>query len=86
MTERLMTAREVADWLNLSTSSILDWFEAGQLPGFKVGRAVRFKESELVAWLETGCRGPRPANVLNGKVLVDAERPPVDATNTGKAR
>ena len=28
------------------------WFEAGRLPGLKLGRAVRFRASEVEAWLE----------------------------------
>ena len=52
MTERLLTAAELAERLALSTSTVLDWFEAGRLPGFKLGRVVRFREPEIVAWLE----------------------------------
>ncbi len=60
MNERLLRAREVAELLDLSPSTVLDWFEADppKLPGFKVGRAVRFRESEILAWLEARRRGP----------------------------
>jgi excisionase family DNA binding protein len=50
--ERLLTARELGDVLGLSPSTVLDWFEAGRLPGFKLGRVVRFRASEVEAWLE----------------------------------
>ena len=59
MIERLLTARELADLLGFSPSTILDWFEAGRLPGFKLGRAVRFRESEIAGWLDAR-RSPRP--------------------------
>ncbi len=64
--ERLRTAAEVAELLGLSTSTILDWFEAGRLPGFKLGTAVRFRPAEVEAWLEEQRRGPsiRPLEVL----------------------
>ena len=53
MSERLLRACEVADLLGISTSTVLDWFEAGRLPGFRLSsRAVRFRESELMEWLE----------------------------------
>ena len=53
MTDRLLRAREVADLLGLSPATVLDWFEDGRLPGFKLSsRAVRFRESEVMAWLE----------------------------------
>jgi excisionase family DNA binding protein len=58
MTDRLLRAREVADLLDLSPSTVLDWFEDGRLPGFKLGRAVRFRESEILEWLEARRRGP----------------------------
>lgn len=60
--EPLVTASEVASLLSLSPSTVLDWFEAGKLPGFKLGDGaaapVRFRESEVLAWLESkrsGC-------------------------------
>jgi excisionase family DNA binding protein len=54
VSERLVTARELAEHLGLSPDTVLDWFEAGRLPGFKLGgRAVRFRESEILAWLES---------------------------------
>ena len=53
MTDRLLTAREVADWLGLSTETVLRRWRAGELPGFRLGSNVlRFRESELEAWLE----------------------------------
>ena len=64
--ERLMTAREVADYLGFAPATVLDWFEAGRLPGFKLGTAVRFRASEVEAWLEQRRVAPsqRPAEVL----------------------
>jgi excisionase family DNA binding protein len=59
MTERLLTAAELATRLAHSTSTVLDWFEAGRLPGFKLGRVVRFRESEVLDWLEAQRVGPR---------------------------
>ena len=58
MTEDLITARQLATGLSLSPSTVLDMFERGDLPGFKIGRAVRFRPSEVEAWLEGCRRGP----------------------------
>lgn len=59
MTEPLLTARQLAEVLGLSASTILDWFEADRIPGFKLGgRVVRFRLSEVEAWLEEQRRGP----------------------------
>ncbi len=65
MTERLVNAATLADYLGVSTGTVLDWWEAGTLPGFKLGRAVRFRPSEVEAWLEDCRRGPAPSNHLS---------------------
>jgi excisionase family DNA binding protein len=53
MTERLMTAAEVADFLGVSLDTVWDWHEAGELPSFKIGRAVRFRREEIDLWVES---------------------------------
>jgi excisionase family DNA binding protein len=52
MTEPLLTSRELADLLGFSPSTIVDWFEAGKLPGFRIGGRLRFRWSEIETWLE----------------------------------
>jgi excisionase family DNA binding protein len=52
MSERLLTARELAALLGFTAGTIVDWTEAGKLPGFKVGGRLRFRLSEVEAWLE----------------------------------
>lgn len=59
MSERLLTAREVAELLGFSASTILDWFESGRLPGFKLGRAVRFRLSEIEEFIEQSRAKPK---------------------------
>jgi excisionase family DNA binding protein len=51
VTGRLLTAREVAEQLGLSTETILSWVRRGDLPAFRLGRAIRFREDDLDAWL-----------------------------------
>lgn len=62
--ERLLTAREVAELLGIAPATVLDWFEAGRLPGFKIGGTergrVRFRLSEIEATLEVWREGPLP--------------------------
>jgi excisionase family DNA binding protein len=54
--EPLLTSRQIADYLALSANTVLDWFEAGRLPGFRLGGRkggpVRFRLSEVEAALE----------------------------------
>jgi predicted DNA-binding transcriptional regulator AlpA len=62
VTEPLITARELGERVGMSTAWVLDKWEAGELPGFRlgarVGAPVRFRWSEIEAWLEKGRCGP----------------------------
>jgi len=52
--DRLLRAIDVAELLGISTNTALDWAESGQLPSFKLGgRAVRFRRSEIAAWIDS---------------------------------
>lgn len=57
MTEPLLTAAQLAEVLGLSPATILDRFERGDLPGFRLfgkkGGPVRFRLPELEAALES---------------------------------
>jgi hypothetical protein len=60
--EPLLTARQVAGILNMSPNTVLDRYEAGELPGFKLWRGVdsvgrhtgpvRFRPSAIAEWIE----------------------------------
>ena len=50
--ERLLKTREVAEMLGFSPATIVGWYERGELPGFRVGGRLRFRESEIEEWLE----------------------------------
>jgi excisionase family DNA binding protein len=50
---RLLTARHVAELLDVSPETVLRWTRRGELPAIKLpGGAVRYRESELDGWLE----------------------------------
>ena len=57
MTERLLTAAALGEMLGLSPSSVLDRWQAGDLPGYRLfgrkGGPVRFRLSEIEAALES---------------------------------
>ena len=63
MTEPLLTARQVADELGFAPSTIVDWAEARKIPAFRVGGRLRFRKSEVDAWLEEK-RVPQEARPL----------------------
>lgn len=59
--ERLLKAREVAEMLDVSVATVLDHFEAGDLPGFRLygrrGGPVRFRPSDIEATLASWRHG-----------------------------
>jgi excisionase family DNA binding protein len=50
--DRLLTAADLADRLGFAAGTIVDWAEAGTIPAFKLGGRLRFRLSEVDAWLE----------------------------------
>jgi excisionase family DNA binding protein len=59
MSECLLTTREVAEMLGLSSEAVLRRWRAGELPGFRLSsKVLRFRQSELITWLEGHRTGP----------------------------
>lgn len=56
----MITVKEAAQRLGLSDKTVYGMIEAGALPGYRFGRAVRVDEDELQAWRE--CCRVRPKN------------------------
>jgi excisionase family DNA binding protein len=53
LTERLLTAREVAELLGVSAGALLRWTRAGLVPAVKLpSGAVRYRPEAIEAWLE----------------------------------
>jgi excisionase family DNA binding protein len=52
VTGRLLTTRDVAEYLGLSPETVLRRYRAGDLPGIRLASNVlRFREDEIEAWL-----------------------------------
>jgi excisionase family DNA binding protein len=76
----LLTAREVAARLTVSTETVLRWTRAGALPGFRLpGGALRYRRDALEAWLEARAIGPGPAPA-------EAKRPPADVSRSNRTK
>lgn len=49
---QLLTIKQVADYLQMDTTTIYGWAQQGKLPAIKVGRNWRFRKEKLDQWLE----------------------------------
>lgn len=53
MTGRLLTTRQVADYLGLSPETVLRRWRAGEIPGIRLASNVlRFREEAIEEWLD----------------------------------
>jgi excisionase family DNA binding protein len=51
-TEPFLTTEEVAAYLRVDKYTVYRLVSSGKIPGFKVGRQWRFKQSILERWLK----------------------------------
>lgn len=50
--QKLLTTRELMEFLNVSRTKIWELVKQDGLPAFKIGGDYRYRLSEVVAWLE----------------------------------
>jgi excisionase family DNA binding protein len=60
MSERLLTAAEVAELLAVPVSWVREGTRAGRLPHLALGRYRRYSRPAIEAWLEDQRAGPLP--------------------------
>jgi excisionase family DNA binding protein len=59
----MLTARELAEHLGLRRpKTVLDWYDAGKIPGYKWNRAVRFDLDEVLAAGKGAAGGNAPSD------------------------
>ena len=57
--ENLLTPQEIADVLGVKASTIYQWTHEEYIPHVKLGRFVRFRQSQVERWLEKHENGGR---------------------------
>lgn len=59
---KLMRLRELAEYLDVSESTVHNWRYRGEgPPGFKVGGQVRYRREDVEEWLEEQADDRQPA-------------------------
>ncbi len=51
--DRLLTPEQISDLLGVKLSTIYQWTHIGYIPHFKLGRFVRFREKDVIHWMES---------------------------------
>lgn len=49
---KLITPEELGNMLGVSLHTVYQWTSKRQIPYIKVGRLIRFSETEILEWLE----------------------------------
>lgn len=50
--DNLLSTKEVAEVLNVTSRTIRNLIDSGELPAYKIGRNWRIKEKELMEFIE----------------------------------
>lgn len=50
--EQLLNPKQLAELLNVKLSTIYLWSHTEFIPCFRLGRCVRFRETDVIDWLE----------------------------------
>lgn len=48
---KLLTVKDLSEWLQVSPKTIYNWTHIGYIPHFKLPKGVRFSEQAISAWL-----------------------------------
>jgi excisionase family DNA binding protein len=52
MNKALLNVREVAQLLNVKENTVYDWVSSNFIPHYKISKFVRFRETEVLQWLD----------------------------------
>lgn len=55
--ERVLTKKELAEFLSIHPRTIDYWISQGQVPHYKLGKSVRFKLSDISVFMESKKKG-----------------------------
>lgn len=60
--EKLLTARQVSDLLEVKISTVYDWVHRGVIPYVKLSRLVRFKKTDVFHWVDSHTLRPKTSS------------------------
>jgi excisionase family DNA binding protein len=67
VSERLHTADEVASMLSVPVSWVRESTRSGAIPVVELGRYRRYREAEVLAWLESCSKPGRPVALRSSR-------------------
>ena len=56
MRDNFMTVQQICEWLNLKRSFVYQLAGEGKVPCLRVGKLIRFRQSDMEVWVEEHMR------------------------------
>jgi excisionase family DNA binding protein len=75
---QLLSPEQVAERLQVSRWTVMDYLRAGRIKGHKVGRLWRIKEQDLEAFIDSGAAEDRDDAQAAEDALANPERIPYE--------
>jgi len=57
--EKLLTAKQVSELLEVKISTVYDWVHQGIIPYVKLNRLLRFKKTDVFRWVDSHTMRPK---------------------------
>ncbi|OPY65757.1 MAG: Helix-turn-helix domain protein [Syntrophorhabdaceae bacterium PtaU1.Bin034] len=54
---KILTVKQISEFLQTKQSTVYAWAEQGLIPSFKINGLLRFDEAEVIEWVK-GCKRP----------------------------
>jgi excisionase family DNA binding protein len=84
MTKEFLDIQDLSECLSIKRSTLYVKVESGEIPHYKVGRLIRFKKSDLDAWIESHRRERIDLDKKAKEILKTTTRPGIDIDNLVK--
>ena len=78
VSQEFFSIQNLSCYLDIKPKTIYSLVEENRIPHYRVGKLIRFKKSEIDAWMEGNKKDCVAAEKLARKVLGPTQRPKID--------
>ncbi len=76
--DEFLTVADVAEMLKLNQQTVRNWIDQGSMPALRVGRRVRIRREDFLAFVDNGYTGGRPQRpAFDAQAFWDGEEMPL---------
>jgi excisionase family DNA binding protein len=82
--KEFLTIPDLSEYLTIKKTTLYSMVESGDIPHYRIGRLIRFKMSDVEAWMENHRQDPSDANKKAREILKAINRPVADVNHLVK--